>query len=87
MEKCKPCGRYEIREREVGKVGEAEIPIFHYWKWCKYGNNWCRYVAGKCDKFTVKKPEEGLILNLKSYNMVEGETNERNFNGIAEQNN
>ena len=68
--KCKLCGRYEIREKEIGKKklsidSEIEIPIFHYWKWCKLNNNWCRNVAGNCGEI-VKTPEKKL----------EGETNE-----------
>lgn len=68
--KCKLCGRYETREKEIGKKklsvdSEIEIPIFHYWKWCKLNNNWCRNVAGNCGEI-VKMPEKKL----------EGETNE-----------
>ena len=68
--KCKLCGRYESREKEIAKKklsvdDEIEIPIFHYWKWCKLNNNWCRNVAGSCGEIVIK-PEKKL----------EGETNE-----------
>lgn len=68
--KCKLCGRYETREKEIAKKklsadNEIEIPIFHYWKWCKLNNNWCRNVAGSCGEI-VREPEKKL----------EGETNE-----------
>ena len=68
--KCKYCGKYECREKEIGKKklnisDEIEIPIFHYWKWCKLNNNWCRNVAGSCSEI-VKKPEK----------KIEGEVNE-----------
>jgi hypothetical protein len=68
--KCKACGRYETREKQIGlkKLNVAEdieIPVFHFWKWCKLNNNWCRNVAGNCGA-VIKKAEEKL----------EGETNE-----------
>lgn len=68
--KCKLCGKYEVKEKEVGlkKLNvsdEIEIPVFHYWKFCKLKNNWCRNVAGNCGE-VVEKIE----------NKFEGETNE-----------
>lgn len=67
--KCKICGKYETREKEVGKKklnisDEIEIPIFHFWKWCSLNNNWCRNVAGTCGML-IKKAEK----------KIEGETN------------
>ena len=51
--KCKICKNYEGREKEVGKrkleiSSDIEVPIFHFWKWCKLKNNWCKNVAGSC---------------------------------------
>jgi hypothetical protein len=62
--KCKFCGKYEGREKEIGRKklnvsDEIEIPIFHYWKWCKKHNNWCRNVAGSCGEI-VRKAENKI---------------------------
>ena len=68
--KCKLCGKYSMKEKEVGKKklvisDDVEIPVFHFWKWCRLNNNWCRNIAGNCDEI-VRAPEKKL----------EGETNE-----------
>lgn len=68
--KCKFCGKYEMKEKEIGKKklnisDEIEIPVFHLWKYCRLKNNWCRNIAGNCGE-VVKKVEKKL----------EGETNE-----------
>lgn len=66
--KCKLCGKYEMREKEVGKFimqDDIELPVFRHWKWCHLNNNWCRNIAGNCGEI-VKTPEKKL----------EGETNE-----------
>ena len=68
--KCKLCVKYEVKEKEVGlkKLNvsdEIEIPVFHYWKFCKLKNNWCRNVAGNC----------GTVID-KNENKLEGEINE-----------
>lgn len=72
--KCKFCGKYEMRQKEVKKTKckiledvypEVEIPVLHMWKWCKLHNNWCKFVAGNCGEI-VKKVEK----------KVEGDTNE-----------
>ncbi len=56
--KCKICRNYEGKEKEVGKVvvqDAVNIPIIHYWKWCKIHNNWCRNVAGKCERIVSEE--------------------------------
>ena len=66
--KCKICGKYEVRQKEVKSVkifDDVEVAVFHMWKWCRLKNNWCSYVAGNCGA-VVEKTEK----NLK------GETNE-----------
>lgn len=68
--KCKICGRYSMKEKEIGKKkleisDDIEIPVFHFWKWCKINNNWCRNVAGGCGA-VIQKAEKKL----------EGEANE-----------
>lgn len=68
--KCKLCGRYEMREKEIGMKkldisDDIEIPIFHHWKWCRTNNNWCRNIAGNCGA-VIQKPEK----------KIEGEVNE-----------
>lgn len=70
--KCKICGKYEIREKEMEKKSllsdlypDLKIPVIRHWKWCKLNNNWCRNVAGNC----------GEIIN-KSENKLEGDVNE-----------
>ena len=43
--KCKTCGKYETRQKEVKSVkifDDVEVAAFHIWKWCKLHNNWCR---------------------------------------------
>lgn len=71
--KCKLCGKYEGRVREVKttkckQLSELceylEIPVMHYWKWCKIHNNWCRCVAGKCGE-VVSGKEKKLDLENK----------------------
>ena len=62
--KCKTCGKYEMREKEIGMKklnisDDIEIPIFHYWKWCKLNNNWCRNIAGNCGQI-IQKPEKEI---------------------------
>lgn len=72
--KCKLCGKYEMKEKEVGKLKSKllselspglEIPCFRQWKWCRLNNNWCRNVAGSCGEI-ITKPEKKM----------EGEANE-----------
>lgn len=66
--KCKICGKYEVRQKEVKSIkifDDVEVAVFHTWKWCRLKNNWCRCVAGNCG-VVVEKTEK----NLK------GETNE-----------
>ena len=62
--KCKICGKYSMKEKEVGKKklaisDDVEIPVFHFWKWCKLNNNWCRNIAGNCGA-VVQKAEKKL---------------------------
>lgn len=66
--KCKLCGKYETRQKEVSTetiLDEIEISLFRMWKWCKLHNNWCRNIAGNCGE-VIGKAEKKL----------EGETNE-----------
>lgn len=65
-EKCRLCGKYEIREKEVGEKKchgryEIKIPVFHFWKWCTLKNNWCRHISGNCD--AIIKPQNKIVGN------------------------
>lgn len=56
--KCKLCGKYQIKQKEIGTaviLEDIEVSQFHLWKWCNLKNNWCRNVAGKCDFVPVEK--------------------------------
>ncbi len=65
--KCKICGKYEVRQKEIkeAEIFDIKVAEFHMWKWCKLKNNWCRCVAGNCGT-VIQKTEKNL----------EGETNE-----------
>ena len=66
--KCKTCGNYEIRQKEVKSIkifDDVEVAAFHMWKWCKLHNNWCRNVAGNCGEVVSQKKEKKLELENK----------------------
>lgn len=67
--KCKTCGKYEIRQKEVKSMkifDDVEVAAFHMWKWCKLHNNWCRNVAGNCGEVVSQKKERKLELENKT---------------------
>ena len=72
-DKCKLCGKYEGREKEVKMrnskyisetFGDFKIPVIHYWKWCNVKNNWCKNVAGSCGEIVVKKEKKLELENI-----------------------
>ena len=72
--KCNICGKYESRPKELknGKCkllseiyGDFNIPVIHYWKWCKIHNNWCRCVAGKCGEVVSGKEKKLELENVQ----------------------
>jgi len=73
--KCKTCGKYESRVKEVKKAKcrqffsdlqeDLIFPVMHYWKWCKIHNNWCRNIAGNCGE-VVQEKEKKLELENKT---------------------
>lgn len=72
--KCKFCGRYESRAKEIKMTkskyiseiyGDFKIPVMHYWKWCKVHNNWCKSIAGNCGEVVQEKEEKKLELENK----------------------
>lgn len=66
--KCKTCGKYEIRQKEVKIIKifeDVEVAAFHIWKWCKIHNNWCRCVAGKCGEVVSGKEKKLELENVQ----------------------
>lgn len=64
--KCKFCGKYEVRQKEVKIVkifDYVEVAAFHMWKWCKLKNNWCKNIAGNCGEVVQEKEEKKLELD------------------------
>ena len=63
ISKCKCCGNYELRlklfENKQCDNNFPELDLYFCraadWKWCKLKNNWCRYVASRCDFVSVNK--------------------------------
>lgn len=60
MEKCRFCDNCEIRIKGKGSIIILDIlvPNFGYWKWCRFHNNWCRYIAGNCKIKYVSELEQ-----------------------------
>lgn len=77
-EKCKLCGKYEGRMKEV-KIRKSEnkllmekffcvdVPVIHYWKWCTVKNNWCKNVAGSCGEILVKEEKKLELENKQAF--------------------
>ena len=54
MTKCRSCGKYEIRKKEIGTTilenhFDIELIKCSEWKWCLMKNNWCRNVSAHCE--------------------------------------
>ena len=66
--KCKFCDSCEIRfkEKESKTVFDIDFTFFAQWKWCRLHNNWCRYIAGKCNqKLEIKGGEHEFHIKYK----------------------
>lgn len=71
--KCKFCGRYEVRQKEVKIVkifDDVEVAAFHMWKWCKVHNNWCKSIAGNCGEVVREKEKKLELDNIQGFKIT-----------------